>query len=328
METINLYTEKFRPKTLEEMVLPKRIRSIFEGKTELNQHYLFYSNIGGAGKTTLAKAIANMFDPDGQNTLYINISDESGVDTIRNKIKNFGSNGSVFGGSYKQRIIILDEMDKASEQFYAALRGVMEDDVFIEKVRFIGTCNHINKIPTQVSDSRFTAINFQAEDKEEEKEILKGLVKRTYSIMKKVGFNVETDVVVKFVKLNFPDMRKILNKIQLLKNQNITDVTLDIVKKSAYSFSELFELCISKPNPEKNYSEIIDVYKGKSDEIIVSLGEEFPKWLLEKKAGYSTELMDVINIVNEGSYKRRFVIDEMVNLLDIIFKIQKVFNSK
>ena len=154
-----LFTEKFRPKNLEQMILPDRIRKSV-GTGELHQNYLFYGS-PGLGKTSLAKVLANNYP-----YLYINVSDESSVDVIREKITNWCSTISLLDGAERFKVVVLDEMDGASDQFYKALRATIEK--FADTARFIGTCNYINKVPDPVQ-SRFTCISFDFLSKEEEK---------------------------------------------------------------------------------------------------------------------------------------------------------------
>ena len=154
----DLLTEKLRPKEIRHMILPQRIRVIFEDKG-LNQNVLLAGS-PGCGKTTLAKILAS-----GLPHMFINVSDESSVDTIRNKINDFCSNISVLDGKSSKKVVILDEFDGASDQFYKALRGTIEK--FAGNTRFVATCNYINKVPDAIQ-SRFEVINFDPVNSEEE----------------------------------------------------------------------------------------------------------------------------------------------------------------
>lgn len=319
MKNFGIFSETFRPLNLEELVLPRRILKLFENNEELNQHYLFYSSTPGSGKSTLARILSSKYD-----TLYLNISDDSGVDVIRTKIKNHALNSSILNGEYIQKVIILDEIEGASDSFFNALRGVIEQ--FAIDVRFIATTNYINKIPIPIQ-SRFFTICFEAVDEKEEKEILLGLIKRTAYVLKTIGMTTNKEILIEFVKRNYPDMRKILNKIQSFYDSGIKMLTMEDILKSTYMFKELFSLCTDKPNPNKDFSEIVEAYKGRSDDVLYSLGTEFPKWLIENNKLNSLQLMDVVKIVNEASFKRRKVIDEMLNLIDCVFQIQLIFNK-
>jgi DNA polymerase III delta prime subunit len=146
-----LLTEKYRPATLEDLIIPDRIR------TKLNdgvyQHLLFYGS-PGTGKTSAAKALCNQF---GHEYRYINASDETSVDVIREKITKFCTTASLTSLEGKMKVVILDEIDGVSDQFNKALKATM--DTFSKNTRFIATTNHINKIPEAVL-SRFEQINF------------------------------------------------------------------------------------------------------------------------------------------------------------------------
>lgn len=321
MQKFGIFTETFRPLEFDDIVLPKRIKEIFENSDELNQHYLFYSGAPGSGKTSLARILSTKYD-----TLYLNISDDSGVDVIRTKIKNHALNASIVQGDYRQKVIILDEIEGASDSFFNALRGVIEQ--FADEVRFIATTNHINKIPIPIQ-SRFFTVCFEADGPEEEKEILLGLIKRTAYILKTIGIQPDSkETLIEFVKRNFPDMRKIISKTQAFHDSGKKILTMEDILKSTYLFKDLFSLCVEKPNPNKDYAEITEAYKGKVDDVIYSLGTEFPKWLLENDKLNSLQLMDVIKIVNQISSQRKNVIDEVLNLIDCVFQIQLIFSKK
>ena len=216
-----LFTEKYRPQTLDQTILPARIRkTISDGK--LHQNYLVYGP-PGLGKTTLAKVLAKDYP-----TLYINVSDESSVEVIREKITNWCSTISLLDGTEQFKVVLLDEMDGASDQFYKALHATIEK--FASTARFIGTCNYINKVPDPVQ-SRFTCINFDTISKEEEKEVMVEFAKRAYAIFQKSEISISKEALAEFVKRNFPDMRSIVNKIQTFVVQGVTTIEADDVKR-------------------------------------------------------------------------------------------------
>jgi replication factor C small subunit len=157
-----LLTEKLRPKELKHMILPNRISKIFENG--LN-HNVLLSGPPGCGKTTLAKILANPYPH-----IFINVSDESSVETIRIKINDFCSTISVLDGKSSKKVVVLDEFDGASDQFYKALRGTIEK--FAGNARFIATCNYINKVPEAIQ-SRFDFIDFKPANSEEKESVKK-----------------------------------------------------------------------------------------------------------------------------------------------------------
>ena len=145
----NLWCVKYAPKTLEDMILPKRIKGKFI-EYGLTKHYLLCGT-AGVGKTTLARILAK-----GHATLFINASSERGIDIVRNKIQDFASLRS-FGQSGK-KVVILDEIDNLTIDAQKSLRGFIEEHQ--KNVLFIGTANYPDRIIPALKDSRFSVINF------------------------------------------------------------------------------------------------------------------------------------------------------------------------
>ena len=216
-----LFTEKYRPKNLEDLILPERVMSKF--KDGLTQNMLLAGS-PGTGKTSTAKAIVNQF---ALPYLYINASTDTSVEVIRTRITDFCSTMSILDDQGKFKVVILDEVDGVSDQFFKALRATMEQ--FASNSRFIATCNYVNKIPDPIL-SRFEVINFDF-DKSEETELVKKYIKRVYDICGKEEMTIEKPALVEFVKRNFPDLRSTLNKLQGYKTQGTQNITIDDVKK-------------------------------------------------------------------------------------------------
>lgn len=316
------FTEIFRPKNIKDIILPQRVSKIFNNDKQLQQSYLFYSGVPGSGKTTLCKALANGYD-----ALYINCSDESSVETIRVKIKDFIISSSLLDGKYQKKVIILDEIDGASVQFEKALRGVMEDrEIGGADVIYLATCNYINQVSEPVQ-SRFECIEFEPQNEEEVSEVKAGLQNRIAKILKHLEMTIDLDALEFLVTKSFPDMRKMLNTLQRLYIMGKDEIHLEDVANLTYEFVDVYKLAVSKPNPEEVYKLIMGSYMGKADLLIQALGSDFVGWIKETKPNSFLKVVEVFDVVNNASYKRKFVIDPMVNLLDCIFKIQKIFNN-
>ena len=219
-----LFTEKYRPKDLSELILPDRVMSKF--KDGITQNMLFAGS-PGTGKTSCAKALVNQFELP---YIYINASTDTSVDVIRTRIIDFCSTMSVLDDQGKFKVVILDEVDGVSDQFFKALRATMEQ--FASNSRFIATCNYINKLPDPIL-SRFEVINFDF-DKEEESELTKKYIKRVYQICGQEDMTIEKPALVEFVRRNFPDLRSTLNKLQGYKTQGTENITIDSIIESLY----------------------------------------------------------------------------------------------
>lgn len=312
-----LFTEKFRPKNLEQMILPDRIRKSI-GTGELHQNYLFYGS-PGLGKTSLAKVLANNYP-----YLYINVSDESSVDVIREKITNWCSTISLLDGAERFKVVVLDEMDGASDQFYKALRATIEK--FADTARFIGTCNYINKVPDPVQ-SRFTCISFDFLSKEEEKEVMVEFIKRSWAIFKAAGIEIEKDAIVEFVKRNFPDMRSIVNKIQTFYVQGVKKINPEDVKKLNYSFRDIFELACKTGDAQENYKFLMINYGSKVDDVLYSLGNELPDYIRDNHPTKISKIPNILIKIAHYQAQRIHVIDPCISMLAAVFEIQMILNS-
>jgi DNA polymerase III delta prime subunit len=312
-----LFTERYRPQNLDQTVLPSRIRKAI-GDGKLHQNYLFYGP-PGLGKTSLARVLAK-----GYPTLYINVSDESSVEVIREKITNWCSTISLLDGAEQFKVVILDEMDGASDQFYKALRATIEK--FAATARFIGTCNYINKVPDPIQ-SRFTCINFDFVSREEEKEVMLEFAKRAYAIFLKSNITISKEALAEFVKRNFPDMRTILNKIQTFVIQGVTQIEADDVKKLNYSFRDVFELVVKSADAYENYKFLMTNYASKVDDVLAALGNELPEYIRENHPQKTAKIPQILVTVANHQAQRVHVIDPAVTMLSAVFSCQMIINS-
>lgn len=308
-----LLTEKLRPKELRHMILPSRISKLFEGGLG---HNVLLSGPPGCGKTTLAKILAA-----GYPSIFINVSDESSVETIRVKINDFCSTISVMDGKASKKIVILDEFDGASDQFYKALRGTVEK--FASNARFIATCNYINKVPDAIQ-SRFELIDFNPVSTEEENALKTEWNKRVGLILGKIGITIDDESLNEFQKSYYPDFRSALNKVQTWMIEGVKVIDTAKINELGWSYENLYNLITTSKDPVKNYQTIVGEYQGKVDEVMSALGEEFINWIINNKPELKKIIPAVIVLVADHQSQRTQVIDPMVSLLSLVFQIQKL----
>jgi len=201
-----LFTEKYRPKTIQDCVLPDRLKKPFqEYVNQKNIPNLLLTGGPGVGKTTVAKAMCNEI---GCDFLVINGSDESGIDTFRVKIKNYASSMSLAGG---RKVIIIDEADYLNpNSTQPALRNAMED--FASNCSFIFTCNYKARI-IEPLHSRCAVVDFTFKSNEKAS-IAKDFFKRILHVLQSEKIEYDDKVIAELVKKHFPDFRRVLNELQ------------------------------------------------------------------------------------------------------------------
>jgi DNA polymerase III delta prime subunit len=200
-----LLCEKYRPHKVEDTILPYRIKKVFQDYVkEGNIPNLMLTGPAGCGKTTIAKA---MCEELGLNHLFINSSDERGIDMLRTKIKGYASTISLTGG---RKVIILDEADYLTPEAQAGLRGAIEE--FSDNCSFIFTCNFKARL-IDALHSRCAVVDFSLKGDEKAKMAME-MFKRLKTILVTEGIEYDANVLGKIVSRYFPDYRRTLNEIQ------------------------------------------------------------------------------------------------------------------
>ena len=210
-----LWVEKYRPKTIDECILPSQIKKEFsEILKQRELQNMMFTGTAGVGKTTVAKALCNQLQLD---YIVINGSEESGIDTLRNKIKQFASSVSLSGG-YK--VVILDEADYLNPQStQPALRGFIEE--FSANCRFILTCNFKNRI-IEPLHSRCSVVEF-AMPKSEKVTLANQFLSRVEQILASENINSDPAVLAELIMKHFPDFRRSINELQRYSNHGVID---------------------------------------------------------------------------------------------------------
>jgi DNA polymerase III delta prime subunit len=201
-----LWTEKYRPKKIEDCILPERLKKPFqEYVNQSNIPNLLLAGGAGVGKTTVAKA---MCEEIGCDYMVINGSDESGIDTFRTKIKNYASSMSLSGG---RKVIIIDEADYLNpNSTQPALRNAIEE--FAVNCSFIFTCNYKTRI-IEPLHSRCAVIDFGLKN-DEKASMAAQFFKRLQGVLEIEKVEFDDKVIAELVKKHFPDFRRVLNELQ------------------------------------------------------------------------------------------------------------------
>jgi DNA polymerase III delta prime subunit len=200
-----LWVEKYRPKTIEDCILPDAIKSTFQEYVNRKEiPNLLLAGTAGVGKTTIAKALCNEV---GCDYIVINGSDESGIDVLRNKIKNYASSVSLAGG---RKVVIIDEADYLNpNSTQPALRGAIEE--FSSNCSFIFTCNFKNRIIDPIH-SRCSVVDFKINGSKAK--MAAAFFKRCEWILEQEHITYDKEVVAAVITKHFPDNRRVLNELQ------------------------------------------------------------------------------------------------------------------
>jgi len=310
-----LWVEKYRPKTIEECVLPDSAKQMFQeflNKKEIPN--LLLSGPPGIGKTTVAKALCNQL---GVDYYVINGSDEGRfLDTVRNQAKNFASTVSLSATDAKHKVIIIDEADNTTHDVQLLLRANIE--AFYNNCRFIFTCNYKNKI-IEPLHSRCAVVEFGIKGKE--KAALAGLFfKRLQDILDAESVGFDQRVLAELINKHFPDWRRVLNECQRYSAGGKIDSAI------LAEFSDVNTNDLIRNLKEKNFPEV--------RKWVVNNLDNDPGVLLRRvyDALYGAlegpSIAAAVLIIAKYQYQIAFVADQEINLLAALTEIMVECNFK
>lgn len=306
MKQHTLWVEKYRSKSVENYVGNEKIKSIIQTAIKKNdiQNMILYGT-PGTGKTTLAKLIVNSLNCD---YLYLNASDEKGMDVMRDKVKGFASSAS-----FKPlKIVILDEADFIRVDSQALLRNVIE--TFSLNTRFILTCNYIDRIIDPLQ-SRCKVLEIVPPSKAE-------VAKHVSEILDVEQVQYKLEDLATIVNKFYPDIRKILNTCQFSLNNNVLSIDSSSLVSNIYIDKVIDEL--KKPNSSslKNIRQIIaDSNTENYDELYRTLYEKIDDFSLGNEG-------EIIILLEEYLYHSSFRLDKEINIMACLAKILQLITKK
>ena len=302
-----LWVEKYRPKTIEDCILPIDIKETFKSFIEQGEiPNLLLSGTAGVGKTTIAKALCNQL---GADFYVINGSDEGRfLDTVRNQAKNFAATVSLTSTS-RHKVLIIDEADNTTPDVQLLLRASIEE--FQRNCRFIFTCNFKNKI-IEPLHSRTTVIDFNVRGKT--KQTLAGqFFERCRDILTREKVQYNDKVVATVIQKYFPDFRRTLNELQRYSSTGSIDTGI---------LAALGDAKIDSLTGYLKHKKFNDVKKWVTQNL-----DSDPTAIMRKLYDTLSSMMEgpsvaaAVLIIAEYQYKSAFVVDQEINLLACLTQI-------
>jgi len=300
-----LWVEKYRPKTVEDTILPADLKATFQQFVDQkNVPNLILTGGPGVGKTTIAKA---MLEELGCTYIVINGSMNGNIDTLRNEIKNFASTVSFSGG---RKYVILDEADYLNPQStQPALRNFMEE--FSANCGFILTCNFLNRIIAPLH-SRCSVVQFKINASDKPK-LAGRFMKRMTGILQKENVEYEEKVVAELIMKHFPDWRRVLNELQRYSATGKIDTGI-LANISSDNFKSLVDKLKAKD------------FTGMRKWVAENLDNE-PSVLFKRIFDNSNECLKadsvprMVLLLADYQYKSAFVVDQEINFVAFLTEV-------
>lgn len=291
-----LWVEKYRPQTISDCILPDGLKKTFQEYVDAGEiSNMLLCGTAGTGKTTVARALCNEL---GCDYIVINGSDESGIDVLRTKIRDFASTVSF---ESKAKVVILDEADYLNpNSTQPALRAFIEE--FSGNCRFIFTCNFKNRI-IEPLHSRTSVIDFKI-DKKDRPEMAQKFMGRMQYILTSENIPYEQNVLAELLMKHFPDYRRVINELQ------------------RYSRSGSIDSGILSNIAEINTKGLIDSLKDKDwkkmRQWVVNNVDNDPQGVYRKVydalIDKVKQVPHLVLLIADYQYKSAFVADQEINL--------------
>jgi DNA polymerase III delta prime subunit len=308
-----LWVQKYAPKNVSDIILTPQTRKHLEGIIECpekNFVNILLSGPAGTGKTTCAKMIPELLEMD---TLYINASDENGIDVLRTKIKDFAYSKGVFND--KLKVVILDEAEGTSDAFQGALRAITEE--VYSNTRFILTCNYPDKLIAPIH-SRLREIVFFKPNKKE-------ILKLIFRILKTENIETPEEELSKIPTLinkYYPDIRKMVNYLNSFCMDGTLKISFDDVMDD-----DVFD-CLIDNLKNKKISEIRKLMRNNKIDSDVLITQIFDN-ILDSDNGVFSNLeentrAEAIILCSDASYRNALVVDNEINFARFCVELSEI----
>jgi DNA polymerase III delta prime subunit len=300
-----LWVERYRPRTIEQTILPESLKNVFQKIVESGEvPNMLFTGTAGLGKTTVAKALCNEL---GLDYILINGSEEGNIDTLRTKIKQFASSVSL-GGGYK--VVILDEADYLNAQsFQPALRGFIEE--FSNNCRFILTCNFKNRI-IEPLHSRCSVYEFNT-DRKILAQLSMQMMSRLKDILQKENVEYEEKTLAEVIMKYGPDWRRVLNECQRYAISGKIDAGI-LVNLSDTSYQNLMSYLKTK-DFKKMRQWVVNNIDTDASAIFRSIYDRMYENIKPQS------IPQVVLILADYQYKNAFVADHELNVVACMTEI-------
>ena len=298
-----LWVEKYRPKTIDDCILPKEQKEYFKNLVKNGDiQNMLLCGTAGTGKTTVARALCEQLDSD---YIIINGSEESGIDVLRTKIKQFASTVSFTGNT---KVVILDEADYLNpNSTQPALRGFIEE--FANNCRFIFTCNFKNRIIAPLH-SRCAVVEFKIPNQEKPK-LAAQFFKRLADVMSLESIEFDPKVMAKVVEKHFPDFRRTLNELQRYAQSGKIDEGI-LINLAEANMNELVSSL-----KDKDWKRMRTWVVNNLDNDPVSLFRKIYDTLIP----LTNQVPQLVLTIADYQYKSAFVSDQEINLVACLTEV-------
>jgi DNA polymerase III delta prime subunit len=311
------------------VILLPRIKKLIENSIEKEQYlnFLFYGS-GGVGKSSTVNILTKDFD-----LLKIDCSIDRGIDIIREQVEDFCKNYSlpIAGRSNKIKAVWFEEFDKTTPLLRGALRGFIEDERYVNNVRFFITLNNLNAVNRTEEDqaliSRFNRVNFDPINKDEIIFLKTQYFKYLVAICKNINLELSEDIINNIIDKKFPNLRDMVQYIQeifIIGDYSLYDNIQENKNSDLYSF-----ISNGKNNLKENYFLVMDNYpKEKTEDLLLLLSRPFFKFLLDEDENFILKngkiLLDLSKEYNAEYVQTK---DPEIHLINYITKIKELFIS-